>query len=460
MGRTVLHLVGYAATFMVFHLFLTRHLRPDDDWLFLRWVLLALFAPSLLRYALQLFVAPWYEPVMARRRRRRLRREPAPARPRVSVIVPAWNEEVGIESTVKSILTSTYSDVEVVVVDDGSTDGTWERLCRLAQRCRRDEGRHLVLHRQDNAGKSRALNTGLLLASGEIIVTIDADCVVDPAALERIVQLFEDERVMSVAGNVKIGNRRSGIGLLQQLEYLYGFYFKKADSLLDSIYIVGGAAAAYRRSVFEELGGFDETIITEDIEMSTRIQDVGMTIQYAPDAVVWTEGATDVTGLAKQRLRWKFGRLTTFWRYRHLFFSLRPHHSRLLTLLVLPVALLCEVLLLLEVFLLVVLITYTFATSDFLPLALYVVLITAVITLQVLTDPKRRENLNLLLLAPGAWVTIYLVDAVELQALVRSLWRFSRGQGLQWQRWQRTGVFTAVPRRALPEDEVSLTGPR
>src|SRR5690606_32767254 len=119
-------------------------------------------------------------------------------------------------------------------------------------------------------------------------------------------------------------------------------------------------------------------------------------------------------------------------------------------------ALLCEVLLLLEVFLLVVLITYTFVTSDFLPLALYVVLITAVITLQVLTDPKRRENL----LAPGAWVTIYLVDAVELQALVRSLWRFSRGQGLQWQRWQRTGVFTAVPRRALPEDEVSLTGPR
>ena len=458
MGRFVFHLVAYAATALVVYFFLTRHARPAEDLLFVRWLLVALFAPSLVRYSIQLFVAPWYEFVMGRRRKRRLESSSGPPpRPLVSVLVPAWNEEVGIQTAVRSILDSDYPELEVVVVDDGSTDATGERLAQLAA-TEGTRGR-LVVHRQDNAGKSRALNTALGLARGEIIITIDADSVVDREAVTRIVRLFEDERVMSVAGNVKIGNRASAIGLLQQLEYLYGFYFKKADSLLNSIYIVGGAAAAYRRRVFEELGGFDETIITEDIELSTRIQDAGMVIQYAPDAVVWTEGAAELHSLARQRLRWKFGRLVTFWRYRHMFFSLRRHHSKLLTLLILPVAVLSEVLLLFEVFLLALLYAYTFRTNDFLPLIVYMCLVTVVITVQVLTDPKRRENRNLLLIAPGAWLLIYCVDAVELQALVRSLWRLSRRKGLEWQRWRRVGVFQAAPRRALPDDD-DVNGPR
>lgn len=106
--------------------------------------------------------------------------------------------------------------------------------------------------------------------------------------------------------------------------------------LLNAVYIVGGAAASYRRYVFRKLGGFDETIITEDIELSTRIQDHGWAVRYAPKAVIWTEGAPTFLGLAKQRVRWKYGRLVTFWRYRHLFFSLDRRHSRILSPLVLP----------------------------------------------------------------------------------------------------------------------------
>lgn len=249
---------------------------------------------------------------------------------------------------------------------------------------------------------------------------------------------------MSVAGNVKIGNTGGAIGLVQQLEYLYGFYFKKADALLGSVYIVGGAAAAYRRSVFDEVGRFDEQNITEDIEMSTRIQDAGHRIAYAPNAVVYTEAPVEWRGLARQRLRWKFGRLMTFVQYRHLFFSLRRRHSWFLTLLVLPAALLSEFLLLLQPLALAMLWGYTLLTSDFLPVLVYMGIVALLVTWQVFTDSRRRESLGLLLVAPIASLVFHLVDAVEFQAAVRSGWRLLTGQGVRWQRWQRRGVLAVA----------------
>src|SRR6185436_19011390 len=183
--------------------------------------------------------------------------------------------------------------------------------------------------------------------------------VMDRSAIKHLVKPFTDPRVASVAGNVIIGNRAHPIGLIQQLEYLYGFYFKRADSLLNAVYIVGGAAAGYRRKVIADLGGFDENIITEDIEMSTRLQDHGHHIRYAADAIIYTEGPSDFRSLCRQRLRWKFGRLLTFYKYRHLFFSLKPKHNAFLCFLILPIALFTELLLFFEGALLGVFYAYT-----------------------------------------------------------------------------------------------------
>src|SRR6185369_13921111 len=164
-------------------------------------------------------------------------------------------------------------------------------------------------------------------------------------AIKNMVKHFSDPQVASVAGNIVIDKLTKPIGLIQQLEYLYGFYFKRADSLLNSVYIVGGAAAGYRRKIIAVLGGFDEDIITEDIEMSTRLQDNGYHIRYAADAIVYTEGPSDFRGLCRQRLRWKFGRLLTFYKYRHLFFSLKAKHNAFLCFVILPIALFTELLL-------------------------------------------------------------------------------------------------------------------
>ncbi|GAA4904230.1 hypothetical protein GCM10025789_24120 [Tessaracoccus lubricantis] len=462
MGRLALHVFGYAATAALVWAFLTLHTRPEPPGAWLRWVVLVAMGPSLFRYGVQLVLAPLYEIVMSRRRRR-LAARCVVRRPSVSVLVPAWNEEVGIEATVRSVLASDYPDVELVVVDDGSTDRTEEVMRRLVRE-HEASGRpgRLVFRSQPNNGKSRAMNTALSLATGDLIVTVDADSVVEPDAIREIVRMYDDPKVMSVAGNVKIGNRDSVVGLIQQFEYMYAFFFKKADSLLNAVYIVGGAAASYRRSVFQRIGGFDETIITEDIEMSTRIQDAGGRVQYAPRAVIWTEGASDVVGLARQRLRWKYGRLITFWRYRWMFLSTASRHNLWLAWLVMPVTVIADALLLLEPVLLALIAAYTWVSHDFLPILVYAAALALLITFQVLTDVRRRRNLNLLPLAPFAWLLVYFVDAIEFQALVRSLVRISRRRGLDWQRWERTGVFsgeTETPEELAATLEEQTTPP-
>jgi len=225
------------------------------------------------------------------------------------------------------------------------------------------------------------------------------------------------------------------------MEYLYGFFFKRSDSLFNSVYIIGGAAAAYRREVLEEMGGFDHAIITEDIEMSTRILSHGYKTRYACDAVIYTEGPSDLKGLCNQRLRWKYGRILTFIKHRNLFFSLRPHHNRYLSFVVLPIAVYAEILLLAEAVMLGAFFLYTIMTNDYMPLVFVIGLLTAVVGTQILIDPKMRFHRNLLLLAPAAWLLFYAVDMVEFQALVRSLKRLATREELKWQKWVRVGII-------------------
>lgn len=428
----------YIPTVLVFYFAFSEDYVPLEKYDSLRFVVLLLFLPIILKYIIQLFAAPLYSLVGYWQQPR----GSVPYTPSVSVIIPAWNEEVGITKTIESVLRTNYPALEVIVVNDGSTDGTHDKVMALIGKHQSDGTSTLIRYELlPNGGKARALNAGIAVATGDIVVTVDADSVMHGRAIHNIVIPFRDPAVASVAGNVTIGNRRRSIGLVQQLEYLYGFYFKRADSLFNSVYIVGGAAAAYRRSVFAMVGSFDEDLITEDIEMSTRLQSFGYKVKYAHNSIVFTEGPSDFHGLCRQRLRWKFGRLLTFYKHRKLFFSLRPGHRFYLSFLILPIALFAELLLFFEGLLLAIFFTYTFYTNDFVPLAFVIVLLSGVIWIQILSDPNMRHHRNLLLVAPVAWLLFYFMDIVEYQALVRSLKRLITRKELVWQKWQRVGVF-------------------
>lgn len=441
--KYILFFLLYGVTVSFFFLSFGEKNVNEGEFSSIRMIILILFTPVFFKYFLQILIAPSFEFFRDRKHKKLILENPN-FNPKVSVIIPAWNEEVGVLHTIYSILKSGYRNVEVFVINDGSTDSTHEKMRRFLRKYNhfRCNNKIPVYYKvKENGGKSRAINHGLKYATGEIVLTIDADSVVDEKAIANIVKHFIDPEVMTVAGNVKIGNRSQTIGLIQQLEYMYGFYFKKADSLMNSIYIVGGAAAAYRRNIFSKVGVFDEDIITEDIEMSTRIQYAGYKIEYAADAIIYTEGPTELPGLCKQRLRWKYGRLLTFYKYRDLFFSLDSKHVKFLTFFVLPLALFSEALLFFEIFLVIILYGYTFYSHDFLPLIFNIALITFVVVLQVLTDSKRHENYNLIVLAPIAWLLFFFVDFIEYQALIRSMYKLSSQQEVTWQRWTRSGVF-------------------
>jgi len=455
--------VLYSATAGIVYLYYTTTQIESEAFSGLRLAIVILLAPLLLKYLVQLVVSPFYS-LIEKSRENRFKNSANPSHsPLVSVLIPAWNEEVGIIKTIRSVLASRYANFEIIVINDGSTDSTHEQISGFISEYQNnwaefDCDAEIKYLRLPNGGKANAMNQGLKLAQGEFVVTIDADSVMHKQAINNLIKRFRDPTVAAVAGNVVIGNRHKPIELMQQLEYLYGFFFKRADSVFKSVYIIGGAAAAYRTEVLRELGGFDSEIITEDIEMSTRILSAGYKTRYAADAVVYTEGPADWKGLCDQRLRWKFGRLLTFIKHKNLFFSGKKQHNPYLTCLLLPAALYAELALLFEGLLLTVFFAYTIYFNDYLPLLLVISFLALVVTTQIALDVSARSHANLLLLAPVAWLVFYVIDIIEFQALYRSLKRFIKREELQWQRWVRVGLINqTINQTVAPAEIISET---
>jgi cellulose synthase/poly-beta-1,6-N-acetylglucosamine synthase-like glycosyltransferase len=405
-----------------------------------------IFATILLaKYFLYMIVSPWYDVMLAVERNLRKEQNPPPYTPRVSVIVPAWNEEVGLVKTVKTILANTYPDLEVVVINDGSTDRSDELMRAFIadyERSNTERKADIIYKYKQNEGKGKALNDGIRLSTGEIIISIDADCVLLPDTVENFVRHFENERVMAAVGNVKIGNQKSLLETLQYLEFLFSFYFKKADSLFNTIYIIGGAAGAFRKSIFDKVGMYSSENITEDIDLSVRIQKAGMRIVYAADAVVYTEAASTVAGLAAQRLRWKRGRFQTFYEHKNLFFSEKRKHNKMLSWLILPLALFGDLQLFFEVFFLFFLYVYSFITHDFSSFLSGIIVVSSMFFVQILDDKTahKRDLLTMYLLAPIGWLLFYVTTAIEYRALIKAVWGLVTGKELAWQKWNRVGV--------------------
>jgi len=299
--------------------------------------------------------------------------------PKVSVIIPAWNEQVGVIKTIQSIVHNSYQNIEVIVVNDGSTDDSHSIITRFIQTgVWRTDCPHVQIkyYYKDNGGKGTALNHGIIASTGDIILTVDADSALDTSAIARLVTYFADDTIDAAVGNVRVQDNGTLMGLLQRLEYVFGFYYKRAHSVMGAEYIFGGACAAFRKTkTFAQLGLFDTANKTEDIEMSLRTRYHGLHCVYAEDVVCYTEGASSVMGLINQRLRWKKGRFDTFAKYRRLFFSLDKRHNRPLSWFVLPYSLLSELQLLFEPIGITLLITYCIVSGDYLSLSLGILFI-------------------------------------------------------------------------------------
>jgi peptidoglycan-N-acetylglucosamine deacetylase len=243
--------------------------------------------------------------------------------PGVTVLIPAYNEETVIVQTVRSVLLTDLNDIRVIVVDDGSSDRTLELL-------ESNFGNNdcvQILH-QVNRGKAAALNNALSHANTEFVVTIDADTEIEADAIGKLLRHFSDPKVGAVAGNVKVGNRSRWLTRWQALEYITSQNMeKRAFDLLNCITVVPGALGAWRREAIEAVGGITADTVAEDADLTIAIRRLGWRVTYDEEAIAWTEAPETPGQLIRQRFRWTFGTLQSFWKHSDTLF--RPKYGTL-----------------------------------------------------------------------------------------------------------------------------------
>jgi cellulose synthase/poly-beta-1,6-N-acetylglucosamine synthase-like glycosyltransferase/spore germination protein YaaH/peptidoglycan/xylan/chitin deacetylase (PgdA/CDA1 family) len=242
--------------------------------------------------------------------------QPPDPLPGVTVLIPAYNEEGVIIQTVNSVLKSDYPAMHIIVVNDGSTDDTGMLLDSHFS----DDPRVQLLH-QVNRGKAAALNNALSHAQTEIVVTIDADTEIEPDAIRQLMRHFSDPQTGAVAGNVKVGNRSRWLTRWQALEYITSQNMeKRAFDLLNCITVVPGALGAWRREAIEAAGGITADTVAEDADLTVAIRRLGWRVSYEEQAIAWTEAPETPGVLIRQRFRWTFGTLQSFWKHRNTLF--------------------------------------------------------------------------------------------------------------------------------------------
>jgi cellulose synthase/poly-beta-1,6-N-acetylglucosamine synthase-like glycosyltransferase len=241
----------------------------------------------------------------------------------VSVLIPAFNEAKVIASSIRQILASTHRKLRIIVIDDGSTDGT----SSVVSTCFAGDERVTLIATQ-NGGKARAINLGLTQADGDIVVVLDADTQFEPQTISHLVRWFADPAVGAVAGNAKVGNRLNMLTRWQALEYITAQNLeRRALAALGCITVVPGAVGAWRREAIVRLGGFPSNTLAEDQDLTIMIQREGYKALFDQEAIAWTEAPDSMTGLAKQRFRWAFGTLQCLWKHRRV--NLNPRYGAL-----------------------------------------------------------------------------------------------------------------------------------
>jgi poly-beta-1,6 N-acetyl-D-glucosamine synthase len=225
--------------------------------------------------------------------------------PPISVIVPAFNEAKLIAHTLSSLLKLDYPRYEIIVVDDGSTDGTSAEVEKFVG----EHGMATVrLVKKPNGGKATALNAGIQVATYNFVLCADGDSNLTKDTLRKAIRHFNDPRIGAVSGNVKVANRNNLWTKLQALEYIEGLNLaRQAQSFLRLVNIIPGPVGLFRKDVIKEVGWYSSDTFAEDCDITLKILRQGWKIVYEPEAISWTEAPETLGSLFKQRYRWTRG---------------------------------------------------------------------------------------------------------------------------------------------------------
>lgn len=344
--------------------------------------------------------------------------------PLLSVVIAAYNEEVVIQRTLKNLFQSTYKNFEVIIVNDGSKDKTEEKVFEFIKQ---NPDKKITYVYQTNQGKAHALNNACInYVKGKIVMCLDADSVVRKEAIENAVNYFRNKNIKALATNVKILPGSSLMGLISQLEYLMGYHLKKALTVGNIEYIIGGVGSMFRYSTLKKVGFYDTDTITEDIDLTMKVVKLGNIsnlIVYAEDVVVYTESPLTLNALFRQRFRWKFGRFQTFWKNRELFFNKDKKYTKLLTFLYLPFQLFSEITFLFDPVFIIYIAFLSVASQDpasYFGMFIFLMFYT-VFAIATDNESNDKEKILFLLIAPFSYLIFFIVSIVEYVGLIKCI---------------------------------------
>ncbi|HEY8781637.1 MAG TPA: glycosyltransferase [Mucilaginibacter sp.] len=237
--------------------------------------------------------------------------------PPVSIIVPGYNEEITAIKTIQSLLKTDYHLFEIIFVNDGSKDNTFELVNEAY-------GHHPLVQvlTKPNGGKASALNFGITHAQFDFVICIDADTQLKKDAVYHLMSYFTDDEIGAVAGTVKVGNENNLITRWQSIEYITAQNMdRRAFDLINSITVVPGAIGAFCKSAIFNAGGFTYDTLAEDCDLTMRILKQGYVVKNCDEAIAYTEAPETLNGLLKQRFRWSFGVMQSFWKNKDALFN-------------------------------------------------------------------------------------------------------------------------------------------
>ncbi|MFW5494242.1 MAG: glycosyltransferase family 2 protein, partial [Prevotella sp.] len=264
-----------------------------------------------------------------RRQERRLEaalRDVPGQQPKVTIIVPAYNEEVDAVPSVKNLLHQDYPNFDIVFVDDGSKDNTYDKMKEAL-----GTNEKIHIYTKPNGGKASALNFGIAHTDAEFVVCIDADTKLKSNAVSMLMRHFfadKEGRVGAVAGSVKVGNQVNMLTKWQAIEYTTSQNFDRmAYAAINAITVVPGAIGAFRRKAIIDAGGLTTDTLAEDCDLTIRVNKAGYKVENENGAIALTEAPEKLGQFIKQRTRWCFGIMQTFWKNRAAMF--RPKYRGL-----------------------------------------------------------------------------------------------------------------------------------
>lgn len=352
--------------------------------------------------------------------------------PKIALIVPAYNEEVVIGQTIRSLQELLYPNLEVIVVDDGSSDDTYGTALKAAEGDPR-----IRVFRKENGGKGKALNFGIAHASADFVFCMDADSLVSRGALFAGIRHLEDETVSAVAGSVYVLNQSNMIGRFQALEYMIGLnFFKAAQSYLGLVTIIPGPSGLFRKSDLLAVGGYTSDTFAEDCDLTLQLVMQGRRIVYEPLMEVRTEAPERLVQLVKQRYRWNRGILQAMKKHMGAFANARSNPVGVVLMLYLIIE--TVMLPLLNVVVASLSLVYTAATLDFRLLSFWLFQLTLLdLTVVIFALADTRWPFRLIFYAiVNRFTYAFFLEVVRALSTIEEVF----GVRMNWGKLDRIGV--------------------